>query len=1022
MKYDPSGSLLWAKTWGGASDDFANAVLVDQNGNAYVVGGTDSFGAGWYDVLILKFDSSGNLLWSHTWGGSSFDVGYDVSFDTNGNLAIAAESYSYGNATVLLKFSSAGAFIGSYTWKGPATYDSAYSITVDSSGNAILAGTSWDYSVSPNHNPILILKYDNQGNLLWNRNWAGPSEDEITGRRTVRTDAQGNLYITGHTSTSCTNSNFSLCDFDVLLLKIDPNGNLLWTRRWGGAGYETSGALTLDSNQNIDVVGSTTSFFAGLQGALLQQYDGSGNVIASKVLGATTASGLNGIALNSSGLFAMTGQAPNVNGTWADTGLSSVVAAGSLTTPSSTTTTLIAPSVTVTPSSPNITTAQALTVTIAVSGGSGYPTPTGSVILASGGYTSGTTALSGGAVAINIPAGALATGTDTLTATYTPDASSLSAYSASSGTGSVTVTAPITPTITWNTPAAITYGSALGGSQLNATASVPGSFVYLPVAGTILTAGSHSLTVTFTPTDTVDYTTAMATVTIAVSQAKPTITWNTPVAIIYGVPLSSAQLNATASVPGVFLYSPAAGSVLTAGSQTLAATFTPTDTTDYATATATVSLAVTQATPTITWAAPLPITYGVALSSSQLNATSSVQGTFVYSPAVGTVLPVGSQTLAVTFTPTDTRDYATATSSGTILINSTPLAVTAANASRLYGVANPTFTGSVSGAVNGDTFTVSGTTSATISSDVGRYAIVPAATGTNIGDYTVTPVNGTLTITQAGSAVILSSSNTNANLTAPVIFTATVSSTTTGIPTGTVNFLDGQTVIGSAALNPQGAVTYTSSLLAAGPHSITAVYGGNTDFTGSTSSSLIETVTSPDYAVAVNPTSMTIKQGATGSAVFTVTPVGGFSQAVQFSCSGLPANATCAFSPMSVTPSGASITSTLTIATDIRTSSLIDTRTGPLLALALHSGQIGVCGLLWCAFRRKKLSARLSRLSLVILVSMALLGAGISILGCGSGVPTPVTPAGTYMVTVTTSTSASGGLSHTATLSLTITQ
>ena len=158
-----------------------------------------------------------------------------------------------------------------------------------------------------------------------------------------------------------------------------------------------------------------------------------------------------------------------------------------------------------------------------------------------------------------------------------------------------------TPTITWATPSAITYGTALSSTQLNATASVPGTFVYSPVSGTVPGAGSQTLSVTFTPTDTTDYNTATATVTLVVNKATPTITWATPPAITYGTALSSAQLNATASVPGTFVYAPVSGTVLGAGSQTLSVTFTPTDTTNYNAATATVTLTVTGAAADFTW-------------------------------------------------------------------------------------------------------------------------------------------------------------------------------------------------------------------------------------------------------------------------------------------------------------------------------------------------------------------------------------------------------------------------------------
>src|SRR5579859_47601 len=226
-----------------------------------------------------------------------------------------------------------------------------------------------------------------------------------------------------------------------------------------------------------------------------------------------------------------------------------------------------------------------------------------------------------------------------------------------------------TPVVTWATPAPITYGTALSSTQLNASANVLGTFVYSPLAGTVLPAGTQTLSVTFTPTDSTDYAAATATVQLIVNKALPTITWSTPAPITYGTALSSTQLNASANLPGTFVYSPPAGTVLTAGTQTLSATFTPTDSTDYAAATATVQLIVNKALPTITWSTPAPITYGTALSSTQLNASANLPGTFVYSPPAGTVLTAGTQTLSATFTPTDSTDYAAATATVQLIVN-----------------------------------------------------------------------------------------------------------------------------------------------------------------------------------------------------------------------------------------------------------------------------------------------------------------------------------------------------------------
>ena len=152
-------------------------------------------------------------------------------------------------------------------------------------------------------------------------------------------------------------------------------------------------------------------------------------------------------------------------------------------------------------------------------------------------------------------------------------------------------------------------------------------------------------------------------------KTTPTVSWAAPASITYGTPLGSAQLDATASVSGTFAYTPTAGTVLNAGAQTLSVVFTPSDTTTYNTASASVSLTVNKATPTITWAAPAAIIQGTALSATQLDATADVAGSFVYSPPASTVLAAGTQTLSVAFTPTDTGNYNAASASVSITVN-----------------------------------------------------------------------------------------------------------------------------------------------------------------------------------------------------------------------------------------------------------------------------------------------------------------------------------------------------------------
>jgi hypothetical protein len=147
------------------------------------------------------------------------------------------------------------------------------------------------------------------------------------------------------------------------------------------------------------------------------------------------------------------------------------------------------------------------------------------------------------------------------------------------------------------------------------------------------------------------------------SPSTPVITWRMPASIDYGTPLSALQLNASASVPGTFIYAPPTGTVLSAGaSQTLAVAFSPSDPTNYRTANATVKIDVLKVTPQITWPTPDTVVDGTILGRAQLNATASTVGSFSYTPSAGTVLHAGTIALSTTFTPAVPANYVSTTS------------------------------------------------------------------------------------------------------------------------------------------------------------------------------------------------------------------------------------------------------------------------------------------------------------------------------------------------------------------------
>jgi hypothetical protein len=184
-------------------------------------------------------------------------------------------------------------------------------------------------------------------------------------------------------------------------------------------------------------------------------------------------------------------------------------------------------------------------------------------------------------------------------------------------------------------------------------------------------------------------------------------------------------------------------------------------------------------------------------------------------------------------------------------------------------------------------------------------------------------------------------------------------------------------------------------------------------------------IPTPSFSVASNAASLSISKGKSGLVTFTVTPKNGFNQAVTFACSGLPSEATCVFSPSSVTPNGSAVSSQLTITTAAATSAMLHRESGGPGLWRRASG-MAACALLLCVLpgaRRRRIWRYLATLLLAVALCLS------PVLGCGgggssaaSGTSDQGTPSGTSTITITASSgSGSSTTQQTATLTLTVT-
>jgi hypothetical protein len=448
---------------------------------------------------------------------------------------------------------------------------------------------------------------------------------------------------------------------------------------------------------------------------------------------------------------------------------------------------------------------------------------------------------------------------------------------------------------------------------------------------------------------------------------------------------------------------------------------------------------INKAAQTISFTRPAtPRTYApdLTIALSATGGSSGIPVVFTVDPSStgtgtitgGTLTVTGAGTLVIDANQAGNGNYAAAGQAQvTVEVNkaSQTINFTSLTSPVTYGVSPITLVATGGSSTNPVTFSATGP--ARVSS--GRLTITGAGSVTvtasqagNANYQAAATVVQTITVNQAASATSLSSSVDPVNDASPVTFTATVTSSA-GTPTGTVSFLDGTTSLGNGTLL-SGVATLTTSALAAGANSITAVYSGDQNFAGSTSAALTQTVNNPAFSVSTpstSATSQTVAPGGTATYTLDITPVSGtsFPVVTTLSLTGLPSGATAAVTPPTWTERSSASWSLAanTALTPLTLTIQLPAQTAALEGRSAFRGALLGVLLLPFAARMRKAGRRWSGVLSVLLfmaAGMAMI-AGLSSCGAKSGFFAQQQV--TYTITETVT---SGALSHSTTVTLTV--
>jgi len=298
VKTNASGDTQWTRAYGGTDEEVSYSVQQTSDGGYVMAGYTSSFGAGQRDVYLIKTNNSGDTLWTRTYGGTDFDYGYSVRQTTDGGYIIAGCTYSYGAGSGdvwLIKTDASG----NKTWDttfGGGSPDGACFIRQTSDGGYIIAGATRSFGAWPYD--VYLIKTNASGDTLWTRIYGG-TEDDLGW--SVEQTSDG-----GYVSAGVTGS-FGAGNGDVYLIKTNASGDTLWTRTCGGTSEDSGYSVQQTSDGGYIIAGVTGSFGTGGDDVCLIKIDANGDTLWTRTYGGTSEDGGYSVRQTSDGGYIIAG-------------------------------------------------------------------------------------------------------------------------------------------------------------------------------------------------------------------------------------------------------------------------------------------------------------------------------------------------------------------------------------------------------------------------------------------------------------------------------------------------------------------------------------------------------------------------------------------------------------------------------------------------------------------------------------------------------------------------------------------